>query len=330
MIRCQFDLECVTGNSNSYICQRTSVHSNLVITAAFAEPKPEIEKFDIDVARMILGNALEFQFGVSTTKIPDTTGYYAVIEKTWADGSVTTKTIPSTEWGVAGQYLAIVYDGLAAKEMGDTFYVTIYNAKGQAVSNAKEDSVRDYVSRAFATQKPTGRTMMVDMLRYGAAAQVRFNYNVDDLADSKLTAEQSAVGTTTAPVMENHLVKGTNYSASRFLLESRIQVQVGFKGLKDTMYAIYTFTDNEGKKQEIRIEGKDFVASGSSKIGIELNALVYADARALVDIVIYNADGTVHGTATDSIESCAYRSSGDVFVALMTFADSARKHLYGK
>ena len=46
-------------------------------------------------------------------------------------------------------------------------------------------------------------------------------------------------------------------------------------------------------------------------------------------VTVYNADGTIHGTATDSIESCAYRSTGDVFVALMKFADSAQAHLYG-
>ncbi len=48
----------------------------------------EIVKFDIDVACMILGNALEFRFGVLKTKFTDTTGYYAQIEKTWADGTV--------------------------------------------------------------------------------------------------------------------------------------------------------------------------------------------------------------------------------------------------
>ena len=298
----------------------------LTITAAFEEP---IAKFDIDVARMILGNALEFQFGVAKTKIPDKTGFYAVIEKTWADGTTTEKTIPAAEWGVAGQYWAIVYDGLAAKEMGDTFYVTIYNADGVAVSNAKEDSVRAYVARAYASQKAAGKTMMVDMLNYGAAAQVHFNYGTDDLANNQLTDAQKAVGTATTPEMSNDVVKGTNYTGSRFILQSRIQVQVGFKGLTEDMYAIYTYTNNEGKVKEIRVEGKDFVDNKGTKIGVELSALVYSDARALVEITVYNADGTVYATASDSIESACARSTGDVFVALMKFADSAKVSLYG-
>ena len=76
------------------------------------------------------------------------------------------------------------------------------------------------------------------------------------------------------------------------------------------------------------MEGKDFITAGDKK-GIELSQLVYADARGQVTVMVYNADGTLHGMAIDSIESCAYRSSGDVFAALMQFSDSAKKHLYG-
>ena len=298
----------------------------LTITAAFEEP---IEKFDIDVARMILGNALEFQFGVATSKIPDTTGYYAVIEKTWADGTTTEKTIPAAEWGQSGQYWAIVYDGLAAKEMGDTFYVTIYNADGVAISNAKEDSVRAYVERAYDSQSAAGKTMMVDMLNYGAAAQVHFGYGTEDLANNQLTDAQKASGTATAPEMSNDQVKGTNYQGSRFILESRIQVQLAFKNMTTDMYAVYTYTNAAGKEQTVKVEGADFVMINGAPAGVELSELVYADARALVEVTVYNADGTVYGTATDSIESCAYRSNGDVFTALMKFADSAKAHLYG-
>ena len=328
----------LTAEGGKFVAELTGAPMNMLTATATAAAQivdekpviePEIEKFDIDVARMILGNALEFQFGVAQTKIPDTTGYYALIEKTWADGTTTTKTIPAAEWGVAGQYWAIVYDGLAAKEMGDTFFVTIYNADGVAVSNAKEDSVRAYVERAYGSQKATGKTMMVDMLNYGAAAQVHFNYGTDDLANNQLTDAQKATGTATAPEMSNDQVKGTNYNGTRFILESRIQVQLAFKNMTSDMYAVYTYTDAAGKEQTVRVEGTDFVIIGGKPAGVELSALVYADARALVNVTLYKADGTVYGTATDSIESCSLRSGGDVFVALMKFADSAKAHLYG-
>ena len=286
--------------------------------------KPEIEKFDIDVSRMILGNSLEFQFGVAMNKFTDTTGYYAVVEK-----SGVTKTIPATQWSTAGQYYAIVYDGLAAKEMADTISVTIYNAKGEAVSNQKTDSVRDYAARAFDSQDVAGKTMLVDMLNYGAAAQLHFDYNTADLANSNLTDAQKAAGTATAPEMSNDQVKGENYSGSRFILTSSIQVQLAFKGLTSDMYAIYTYTSAKGEAKTVRVEGEDFVMINGKPAGVELSALVYADARSMVEVTVYNADGTVYGYAEDSIESCCFRSSGEMFVALMKFADSAKTHLFG-
>lgn len=290
----------------------------------------ELEVFEIAVSRMILGNALEFQFGVEKNLQSDWTGAYAVIEKQWADGTVTTKTIPVDLWGSADQYWAIAYDGLAAKEMGDIIKVTVYNADGVAISKPKTDSARDYMARAFDSQSETGKTMLVDMLNYGAAAQQKFGYDTKNLANSGLTDAQKAYATQEAPLMGNYQYKGPHYLGSRFILESRIQMQVAFGGLTDDMYAVYNYTDACGKTRSVRVEGKNFITAGSRK-GIELNQLVYADARGQVTIMVYNADGSLYGMAIDSIESCANRSTtgNDVFVALMKFADSARKHLYG-
>lgn len=295
------------------------------------DPNPS-NLLDIDVARMILGNSLEFQFGITATKLPDTTGYYAIIEKCWADGTVTQKTIPADSWGLVGPYFAIVYDSLAAKEMADTFYVTIYDGDHVQVTNTREDSVRDYVNRAYSTQEAFGKTMMVDMLNYGAAAQEYFEYNTADLANNQLTGAQQVTGTMKPPIIENNVIKGKNYVASRFILKSSIQVQLAFSGLTEDMYAVYTYIDNKGLNRAYRIEGKDFVVSDGKLAGVELSKLVYADARCLVNVTIYNADGTVYGTASDSIESCCQRSTtgNDVFLSLMKFADSAKIYLHNK
>ena len=94
------------------------------------------------------------------------------------------------------------------------------------------------------------------------------------------------------------------------------------------MYAVYTYVDYRGLSREYRVEGKDFVVFNGALAGVELSKLVYADARCMVNVTVYNADGTVYGTATDSIESCANRSNGDLFVELMKFADSAKAYLY--
>jgi len=171
---------------------------------------------------------------------------------------------------------------------------------------------------------------MVNMLNYGAAAQLQFNYATDDLANSLLTDTQKSWASTSAKELNSYLVRGTNYMGTRLVLESRIQLQVAFKGMTRDMYAIYTYTDNNGKLQSVRVEGADFVDVGV--LGVEMSALVYADARNVVNITVYNANGTVYGTATDSIEGYAKRNvtdPDDVVMALMKFADSAKAYLYG-
>ena len=284
-----------------------------------------LELFDVAAARMILGNSLEFQFGIAQAKLPENTGCYAVIQK----GDVI-KTVPAAQWGASGQYWTISYDGLAAKEMADELILTIYNKEGEAISNPKTDSARSYVMRNINSQNAKCRTMMVDMLNYGAAAQTHFGYNTDDLANNLLTETQKAWGTQTMETVTDVRAQGPHYKGTRLILESRIQMQVAFEGLTADMYATYTYTDHCGKEQVVTVEGKDFVNVGGGMYAIELNQLVYADARQPVKTKVFYADGTVYGGAKDSIESYVNRlgQENPVCLALMKFTDSARAYLH--
>ena len=291
------------------------------------------KRFDIALSRMILGNSLEFQFGVPQSAMADWTGAYATIEKYCPDGTIVTKTVQSKYWTtvqVSGaDYWAISYDSLAAKEMADQFCVTIYDGSGKAVSNVRNDSVRAYVLRAFASQGTKGKTMMVDMLNYGAAAQEYFNYNTWDLANNGLTAAQLAYGTAATPTTANGQSGGANYNGSRLVLQSRIQMQVSFKNMDTSMYAIYTYVDHNDIRYTVRVNGSQFVKVNSSTYAVELSRLVYADARALVTVRVYKADGTLHAGVTDSIESYIHRSGNSgLYEALMKFADSANNYLH--
>ena len=286
------------------------------------------ELFDIDAARMILGNSLDFQFGVAKTKFTDVTGVYAVIEKSWANGTTTSVTIPATQWIDAGQYYAIVYNDLSAKEMADSFKVTIYSSAGCPLSYPKRDSVRNYVMRSLEGQNAKGRTMMVDMLNYGAAAQIYFGYNTADLANNQLTDAQRAYGTETATATINVRTEGTNYKGTRLILTSNIQMQVAFENLNETMYAVYSYTNYAGKTQSITVKGEDFIKVDGMYV-IELSKLVYADARQTVTVQIFSADGQVLSTVNDSIESYINRSGATVplYDTIIKFADSAKAYL---
>ena len=58
-----------------------------------------------------------------------------------------------------------------------------------------------------------------------------------------------------------------------------------------------------------------------------------SDASQLVTVTVYNEDGTVYGTATDSVESYVARmstSDTDLYMSIMKFATSARAYVKNK
>ena len=58
---------------------------------------------------------------------------------------------------------------------------------------------------------------------------------------------------------------------------------------------------------------------------IPVDDIALAESFELVTVTVYNADGTVHGTATDSVESYIARSAAsDLNEAIMKFAASAK------
>jgi len=99
----------------------------------------------------------------------------------------------------------IVWDDVAAKEMNDLIYIMPVAAlnDGSAVfGKVSSISPAQYVQSAFDTyQDEALRTMLVDMLNYGAAAQMHFGYRTDALANAALTDAQLALGTQVSPTV---------------------------------------------------------------------------------------------------------------------------------
>lgn len=82
-------------------------------------------------------------------------------------------------------YSMFVYDKLSAKEMGDDVYARpYYNDNGVAVyGEVKKYSILQYAYNITKNEKsdPQLKTMVADMMTYGAAASVYYNYKSDVL-----------------------------------------------------------------------------------------------------------------------------------------------------
>ncbi len=294
---------------------------------SYGEPLAVLIKASSIVARPVLGNAIDFQFGVPKSAVSDWTGCYAVVSKEVYGAEPSEMVLPADKWGEAGPYWAVEYSGMAAKEMNDQITVQIFDGKGNAISEEKVYSIKEYAIKNYGTLNAEYKTLLVDMLNYGAAAQKQFSYDTENLVNAVLTEEQQAMATPSVTV-ENKQVSGPNFFMSRLILESRIQLQFGFRGtdINADCYAVYTYAKHTGVTVE---ETVALVAVGGGIYGVFVEDLDAADGRALVDVKVYNADGVEIGSAADSVEGYVARNSTvAINLAIMKYCDAANAALH--
>ena len=191
------------------------------------------------------------------------------------------------------------------------------------------DSIRSYAMRILENQKDEAKTMLVDMLNYGAAAQNFFGYNTDDLANNQLLASQQDYATKSVNCTDQR-VKGTNYYGSTLTLKSKIMMTMYFQNVTRDMYAKITFTDHKGNAHEIRVDGSEFSKYNSSVYGVVIDDLVVADGDKLVTVTVYDANGNQVAYATDTVNSYAVRMvEGDMlYEMVMKFTTSAYAYFH--
>ncbi len=284
------------------------------------EPElPEIVPFEKFMSRMILGNALDLQFAFEKAEAEDWAGAYAVITK--GDKEIT---VPSEDWELSGGYWIVTYSGICAREMNDDIIIQIFNAEDQALSVAHTDSVAGYVSRSITNANSKTKTLLVDMLNYGTEAQKYFGYRTDALANEGLTEEQLSYGTRDVELTD-HREKGENYLGTRLVLENNISMQLAFRNVDESCYAVYSFTSHNGEERTVTVEGEDFIDGNI----VEVDTIVLADARQMITCTVYNAENEEIASVTDSVESYVARTPGnDLSIAILKFATSAYNYFH--
>ena len=211
--------------------------------------------------------------------------------------------------------------------MADEIYVQIITADGTELGEVWEDSVELYALRQLKkANQPVIKTMYVEMLNYGAAAQVYFKYDVENLANAELTEEEKAYGLETVK-LENNRVADENYEGSQLNLVNSIQLRMQFKNIDSSMYAISSFTNHLGKKVETRIDGSEFIHEGRMVV---VKTIVAADYKQDVTVTVYSAEGEAVATAVDSVASYIARmSSGNaIYDAVAKFTAAAHAYLH--
>lgn len=201
---------------------------------------------------------------------------------------------------VDGKY-RFTYADIAAKEMQDSIYSVLFvTAQNGEVffGEPMEYSVVRYAERvlALSSTKATLKTLCVDMLNYGAAAQAYFNYNTRNLANANLTPAQQALGTTRNVTPTNNSREYTTgltidpniaWVSASLTLESKISINYYGKVLDDSnVTAVYLLSNNSWKS------GQDFDISTADKVQMQFDGNLYSGS--INDIVAKNMEGVYY------------------------------------
>ena len=291
------------------------------------------EKFALYGSSMTLGNALDMNFFVYQSDIGESTGNYAVITKHYADGRAdAVADVPQENWKSLGSSLYyFTFSGVRAKEMADKIDVVIYNAEGEAISEVFTDSVQGYARRMLDNPETiaTHRTLYIEMLNYGAAAQAEFGYDTGNLANSVITEEEQAAYGIQDRTYVNQQQKDDAYYGTTLTLENQIVFNIFYHGsyVPEGAYAVAGFTNHYGGQIEERVDA--FTTLGNWKY-VSFKSLVVSDCSEPITVKLYDADGNLISTVIDSIEGYAARMTevGPLYDAIMKFADAAYQYFH--
>ncbi len=325
----------------------TCVCGATVSTEPALKPDPNLA-FSTSIT---VGAEMQVVYTIVASKVSSYESFYLEVSKNVAGGDpvVTTyglgedmtqiQVLTNTSGKVTG-YRA-TYAGINAKEMGDEFTATLYAVAADGTiyySNASISSIKTFLMGKLADTASSAKlkTLAVDMLNYGAAAQVNFNYDTDRLVNSDLTEEQLALGTQTLPeAVDSSAVSGDGISLTASVtVKSKVELN---------LTCMYKTADASNVKFVIKDAKGNILAEIAPTKHIANKAVqcVYDQVgakqmRELITIEVYDGDTLVSKTLTWSIESyvastLAKTTTSEVLAnmvtAMLIYGDSAAAYL---
>jgi len=268
------------------------------------------------------------------------------------DGSVsweTTELKNFSQTSVSGvKYYRFAYTGIAPKEIGSEVRALLKCEKGGESYVTEEESynVGTYAyNRLEASTDNTFKTLIVDMLNYGALAQEYFTYNTANPVNAALTEEQKALGTQTDPelksvekVTETAGATATFYGKSAVFnsnVELKYYMQFAETQSLNNVKLVLSYTAIDGTAYTEEIKAGDFGYDTSKKAyTAKLISIAAKDVGCTVTAKIYDGNTLISNTLEYSLETYAYnrlnKSTDEVFKsflrAFMKYGFSAKAY----
>jgi hypothetical protein len=146
---------------------------------------------------------------------------------------------------------------LAAKEIADTVTAQVMNDSG-ALGDAIQYSVQKYCANKLNSESMAD--VAKALLNYGTAAQLLFNHNTENLANSVLDEADRILPDVDASAFASKVTgseEGISAKSATLMLEDEVSVRVYFKLTEGADIADYSFTIN-GEAAEVHQNEKGY------------------------------------------------------------------------
>jgi len=329
----------------------TCICGAIEVTEPKYEPKDSL-KFTMSIS---VGAEMTVTYNIMGADVNSYADFYLEVKKDVAGGDpittvygitedreqMTAKVNPAT--GEALMY-QVTYKGINAKEMGDNFSTTLYAVGEDGTiyyGTTVVDSIKSYLLGKIDAEAsiPELKTMAVDMLKYGAAAQVRLGYNTENLVTADLTEEQLSYATVEISEAVNYVATtGTGAAVNtNITVTSRVQLNLSciYTTATDPNAVKCVITDSEGKVlAEI---------AATNKGGIMFSA-IYENVgakqmRDVINATFYEGETAISQTVSWSVESYVAQVRAKINVAedelnmvnaMLTYGDSVAAYMEAK
>ncbi len=359
-----YDLAVNAGVGRTDFYFKPGTHSKMTITVP-GYAACEVE-FDADTDKSItvdmiknqklshtlsVQNNLAINYYVAQSAIPNLTNVALSIEKDVYDAAgektVEKTVLPSKlgDYGYGPEH-KFVYEGVASYQAVNEIRASLVGEYNGVKYTFAPDvySIETYCYNQIGKSSVAAKTkkLLVDLLNYCSASQVHFGIKADTLANRNLTSEQKALGTTTAPSLQN--VSGTKtlsgattkFNGKTLVLGNNVELK------------IYMILDSSVKKENVRlrityqnVNSENVVAyvpyseftydSSRNEYAAKYTGLIAPEFRKVMQLTVMEGDKEISDTDTYSIETYAYnRVNGsskqtlkDVVTEMMKYSDSA-------
>lgn len=295
-----------------------------------------------------VGAEMQVTYNIPNSRVKNFKSFYLEVSKNVAGGEPV-KTVfsvangnltPSYNTSGAVSRYSATYTGIAAKEMGDIFSATIYAVATDGSIHygpANASSIKQYLMSQLNDTSAGAelKTLAVDMLHYGAAAQINFAYDTQNPVNADLTAAQLALGTQKEPTAVN----GFSQSATGCRVNTSVSI-----GSKVELYLTFIYKPTATSKMELRIKNTKGtvidILTPAYTVGANYKAIYdnvgAKQMRDLITIELYDNGTLVSKSTTWSVESyvaqvIANTSSSPELVAvckaMLTYGDAAAAYL---